>query len=222
MNRGDQAVYNGYEVCLWPLEYVGITGTPSSANHVVSGVSNSGLYDNGWYQSQIRHLYAPVTLELIATYNDGAHTQQWASVDPVWLPGFNDPQYITFICSHSDNLYYTQVGTIIQQGTHFYDTGTYGLGTGAHVHLGLCIGRRTNAFPTGYNAYVGGNIWYSPNPPNTIADYFYILPTDIIRNTGGYTFTTYEGKITHLFNKALLYYLLVKKKKKGVRAYVTT
>ena len=44
MNSGDKLKYLGYEVLLYPLEYLNITADPNSPNHVVSGVSNSGLW----------------------------------------------------------------------------------------------------------------------------------------------------------------------------------
>ena len=224
MNEGTRAEYDGHEVCLWPLEYVGITGTPSSSNHTVIGVTNSGLYDNGWYITPIRSLYAPVTMQLKFSYPSGSsngHTQVWQSLNKVWLPGYPNPEYVTIGFSHSDNLYYTNIGTIIPQGTHFYDTGTFGLGDGgAHVHMILYIGTRGTMFPTGINATYG-NIWYSDNPPDTIADFFYILPSDEIRNTAGYDFTVYNGSITHGSIKQLILYtqLFKRRAKNGKRIY---
>lgn len=224
MNRGDNAVYDGYEVCLWPLEYISITANPYNANHIVNGVSNSGLYDNGWYITNIRELYAPVTMELINSYPTGSingHTQVWRSVDKVWIPSLNEPTYITIGFSHSDTLPYTALGTVVKQGTHFYNTGTYGIGEGAHVHMILYIGRRTLMFPTGYCSYLQNNIWYSDNPPNEISDMFYILDTDVIVRDGGYNWTLYEGEITkdkHLL--AILYLNLNKRRKRhGTKIY---
>lgn len=225
MNRGDRAQYNGYEVCLWMLDYLGITANPSAINHVITGITNSGLYDNGWYITQVRELYAPVSMRLIASYPSGTangHTQLWTSLNPVWLPSYNTPQYISIGLSHSDNLIYTAIGTEITQGTHFYNTGTFGLSGGAHVHLILYVGARSTMFPTGYNSYIGGNIWYSDNPPNTIADMFYLSPTDIVRNDGGYTWTTYTGVISKgAILETILYMNLRKKRraKHGKRIY---
>ena len=219
-----QARYDGYEVLLYPLEYVGITANPYSANHTVPGVSNSGLYDNGWYQTEIRHLYAPCTMRLVASYPTGwssGHTQMWVSTDKVWLAN-GTLDYITIGLSHSDTLYYTQIGTIIQQGTHFYDTGTYGLGGGAHVHMILCLGQRSAMFPTGHNAG-WGDIWYSPNAPDTIADFFYIAPTDEVVNSGGYDFIVYDGEIVHHDStiQMIIYTQILKRraKKIGKRIY---
>lgn len=215
MNSGTQLSYQGYEVCLWPLDFLNITAGPDANNHIVSGVSNSGLYDNGWYINTICPLYAPCTMELVRSYPTGTangHTQMWRSVNPVWIPSSNTPMYITIALSHSDTLPYTAVGTIINQGTYFYNTGTYGYASGAHVHLILYIGSRSTMFPTGYNSYVGGNIWYSDNPPNTIADMFYLLGDETIIRTGGYTWSTWSGGSN--IKKYITFFTAIKKKRR--------
>lgn len=209
MKENDKAVKDGYEGLLYPLEYINITATPNASNHVVRGVSNSGLWDNGWYQQRIRKLFAPCTMRLVASYPTGninGHTQMWVSTNKVWIPSSSEPVFITMAFSHSDTLYYTQLGTIIEQGTHFLDTGTFGIGTGAHTHMILGIGARSGMFPTGYNSYVDGNIWYSPTPPNTIADYFFITGEEALVNTQGLTFTKFEGFIPPTPTKKYLFY----------------
>lgn len=189
MYEGEVLSYQGCEVALYPLNYVNITATPSAVNHVVTGVSNSGLWDNGWYgDSTIRPLFAPFTMTCQQSYptgNANGHTQKWVSTAPVWLPGYEEPQYATFSVSHSDTLYYS-VGDTIAQGTHFYNTGTFGIGSGAHVHFCLYVGQRASMFPTGSNPNGYGNIWYSPSPPGTIADFFYLDPSDLPQGSGGY------------------------------------
>lgn len=197
MNSGDTATYQGYEVALWPLEYVNITAGPWAANHIVEGVSNSGCWDNGWYLTHHRPLYAPFSMTCY--YSAGSagslgHGQLWVSNDKVWLPGYSEPQYASFMVLHSNTQYYG-VGDSISQGTHFFDTGDYGLGTGPHVHFILMVGRRTSVFPAGHNPSYG-NIWYSPNAPANIADYFYTTGTEPFVGSGGaggLTWKTWEG-----------------------------
>lgn len=187
MNEGQQLSYQGHQVALYPLGYVNITANPWSANHVVSGVSNSGCWDNGWYQTYYRPLYAPFSMT--CQYSAGSsgslgHGQLWTSNDTVWLPGYSEPQYASFMVLHSNTQYYGQ-GASIAQGTHFFDTGEYGLSSGPHVHMILMVGRRTTVFPAGYNPSSGYNIWYSPNPPGSIADYFYLTGEPGV-GSGGY------------------------------------
>lgn len=225
MNRGDRAEYDGHEVLLWPLEFINLTATPDSINHTVPQVTNSGLWDNGHTDNiDVWPLYAPCTMELLFSYSTGTingHTQVWRSVNPVRIPESDTPVYVTMGFGHADNLIYTIAGTVITQGTHFYDTGTYGLGSGAHVHMILYIGQRSNMFPTGYNSYVAGNIWYSDNAPQNIATFFYTLPSDIRINTLGLNFIDYNGAIHTGGVNALLYYLMLRKNKRRLKVYDT-
>lgn len=220
MNSGDRAVYQGYEVCLWPLSYINITGTPQSANHIVNGVANSGLWDNGYLPpNQVMPLYAPCTIQLVASYNSGessGHTQLWRSVDKVWIPSASEPVYISFAVGHSAQLYYTNIGDIVQQGMHFYDTGTYGYVTGSHVHMILSLDYRTSMYPVGVNPTYG-NIWYSDNPPATIADMFYILDSDYRYNDGGLVWTEWTGTITHGITSLLAYIAKKRRVRHGKR-----
>lgn len=212
MNRGDQAIYQGYEVCLWPLEYIGITAGPGASNHVVQGVSNSGLYDNGWAVNPVRNLYAPVSMELVATSSSG-NTQVWRSINEVWLPGYTTPQFITIGVAHCNNPPYTVIGSRVAQGDYFYSTGDYGA-SAYHVHFILEIGSRSSNFPVGYNAPYDTNIFYSPNPPETIADMFYILDTDEMRQSGGYNWITYEGTVTKKSVLESILYMNLNKKRR--------
>lgn len=216
MNQGDKAFHDGYEVLLYPLEYVNITASPYASNHVVRGIANSGLWDNGRYQQQVRKLYAPCTMRLVASYPTGslnAHTQMWVSTNPVWIPQSENPVYVSMAFSHSDTLYYTQIGTVIEQGTHFLDTGIYGLyGTGYHTHMILYIGERSTMFPTGYCEYLQGNIWYSNNSPTNIATFFYITGSETLVNTQGLTFEVFTptGKDKYLFYRRGDYVKIIK------------
>lgn len=209
------ATYQGYDVLLYPLDNVGITADPWSSNHVVNGVSNTGIWDNGWHNVQNDPLFAPCDMELVVNAGDSANTQLWRSVNPVWIPGSNQPEYVSFSVSHSNTLYYTVPGTVIQQGTHFYDTGTAGLGSGPHVHMILYKGYRTSMFPVGFNPNGYGNIWYSPDPPASIADFFYLLQDTTISNGWGLTWERWEGLPEFDAKIPIISLLLRRRKKKG-------
>lgn len=223
MNSGQQLSYDGYEVLLYPLEFVNITAGPDAANHIVTGVSNTGLWDNGWYINQYCPLYAPCSMHCIASYPTGSsngHGQLWISNDKVWIPQSSEPVYVSMAFLHSNILLY-DVGDYITQGTQFYQTGDFGLGSGPHVHMILQIGARSNMFPTGPNPYYG-NIWYSPAPPSTIATFFY-LTGEPARGSGGYgglNWTVWDGPTPPEppvpgDDEAALIYFLINSRKKG-------
>ena len=209
------ATYNGHEVLLYPLDNVGITADPYSSNHVVTGVSNTGIWDNGWHYQQDDPLYAPCTMELVANPHDSANTQMYVSTAPVYIPGSSSPVYVTMSFSHSNTLYYNTIGDVVPQGTHFYDTGTAGLGSGPHVHMILMVGYRTSIWPVGYNPNGYGNIYYSPNPPANIADFFYLLDTDTISNGWGLTWSRWSGTPTSDARLITALMVHLKRKRKG-------
>lgn len=228
MNEGQQVSYQGHEVALYPLNYVNITAGPWASNHTVVGVSNSGCWDNGWYQTYYRPLYAPFSMTCY--YSAGSagslgHGQLWVSDDEVWLPGYSEPQYASFMVLHSNTQYYG-VGDSISQGTHFFDTGDYGLGTGPHVHMILMVGRRTSVFPAGRNPTYG-NIWYSPNAPGSIADYFYLTGEPAVGSGGygGQNFKTWHEQPEPpgpSGNTALLAAMLERRKRKWKHIVMTS
>lgn len=212
------ATYQGYEVCLYPLDNIGITAGPDAANHIVTGVSNTGLWDNGWHNQQNDPLYAPFTMEYVA-YSSSGNTQMFRSVDPVWIPGSASPVYVTFSVSHSNTLYYTSIGDTVPQGAHFYDTGTYGIASGAHVHMCLMLGSRSTMWPVGNNPTYGG-IFYSPNPPGTIADFFYKTEDITISSGWGLNWIDWSGTPSgSSLQIVLLMNLMRKRKQKGVIVY---
>lgn len=229
MNEGQQISYQGHEVALYPLPYVNITAGPWASNHTVVGVSNSGCWDNGWYLTQHRPLYAPFSMTCYYSAGDtptgNGHGQLWVSNDTVWLPGYAEPQYASFMVLHSNTQYYGY-GDSISQGTHFFDTGDYGLGSGPHVHMILMVGRRTTVFPVGWNANYG-NIWYSPNAPGSIADYFYLTGEPGV-GSGGYggqnfqTWTQPPEPPTPTGNTALLSAMLERRKRKWKHIIMTS
>lgn len=207
------ATYQGYEVNLYPLDNVGITAGPDAVNHIVTGVSDTGLWDNGWHVQQNDPLYAPCTMEYTA-YSSSGNTQMFRSVNPVWIPGYSSPQYVTMSFSHSNTLYYTTIGDIVTQGAHFYDTGTYGIASGAHVHMCLMIGSRSSIWPVGQNPTYGG-IFYSPNPPADIAAFFYVPEDATISSGWGLDWTRWEGLPEFNAKIAIINLLLKRRKKKG-------
>ena len=218
MNRGQTMIKDGFEVCLYPLDYINITADPYASNHTIQGVSNSGLWDNGWYIERKRPLYAPFTMKLVYNGSDG-HTQLWSSVEPVWIPQFNYPVRVSFAVTHSEILYYTSIGTVIHQGTHFYDTGEYGYAFGDHVHFILSTIERENMFPTGLNTSSGMRIWYSPDAPTNIATFFYISGDETIVNDRGLNWILGDGHAEANKTAFITSYINNKRRKKHVKIF---
>ena len=85
-------------------------------------------------------MYAPCSMKLLyywTAYASG-NMQVWESINPVHLPN-GAVDYLTLMVAHANYPPITTTGSTVNQGDHFYNTGTYGQVTGDHCHT--CIGQ---------------------------------------------------------------------------------
>lgn len=177
---------DGYEVALFPLTYLYLSQDEGGS------YSHSGTYNMdflGWnengrvYQAPI---YAPCTMKLVAYWTDNAsgHLSVFESVNKVHLANGN-LDYLTICFAHANNLIYSQIGQIVNQGQICYRTGTYGNVTGDHVHT--CCGQ---GHYQGFTTRVGGHM----DLTNRIHYYDGVYVNDTIISVGGsHTWKTYQG-----------------------------
>lgn len=177
---------DGYEVMLFPLEYLYITqGENESFSH--AGIlaidfvewSNNGQVPNA-------PLYAPCSCRCVAiidAYNNGRVFQ---SLNKVHTP--DGLKYVTFMCFH-DNNPIARIGDVFTQGDVFAHTGTAGGVTGDHTH-----------FNTAYGTYAG---WENVPPDNhgELKNSSHIYETCYVNNTSiivgyNYNWINYSGGIT--------------------------
>lgn len=177
---------DGYEVMLFPLEYLYITqGENESFSH--AGIlaidfvewSNNGQVPNA-------PMYAPCSCRCVAiidAYNNGRVFQ---SLNKVHTP--NGLKYVTFMCFH-DNNPIARIGDVFTQGDVFAHTGTAGGVTGDHTH-----------FNTAYGTYAG---WENVPPDNhgELINSSHIYETCYVNNTSiivgyNYNWISYSGGIT--------------------------
>ena len=160
---------DGYEVLLFPLEYLYMSQD--------EGGSYSHLYTYsldllGWgangriYQCPY---YAPCTLKCVSVSSGSV---VWESVDKVhFADGSLD--YVTIHFAHDDNTSVHYVNQIINQGDLIGHTGTTGHVTGDHVH---------------------GTGHYQLRNATHVYNTMYVNDT-IIRNGYGHPWKTYDGSI---------------------------
>lgn len=127
---------DGYEVCLFPLEYMDISqGEGGSYSHAGTlnidfvGVGPNGRIYNCPY-------YAPVSCTCVA----GGGADNWrvfTSTNQVHLAN-GTLSYITWVQMHDNNP--PSVGSSYNQGDLIGHTGTAGNVTGDHVHLNFALG----------------------------------------------------------------------------------
>lgn len=143
MRAGETLVASdGYEVALFPMPYLRMSQDEGG------DYSHQGTYNIdflGWDASGRVYnapMYAPCKMKLIrywSAYANG-NMQVWQSVNKVHLAN-GTLNYLTLMVAHDNNPPYTTLNTIVNQGTLFYHTGTYGNVTGDHVHT--CCGKGT-------------------------------------------------------------------------------
>lgn len=180
---------DGYEVCLFPLEYLEISqGEYGSTSH--QGTLNIDF--RGWGPNGRVYgcnYYAPCTCKLVnSTIDTASNMRVWESVDKVHLPD-GTLDYICWQVGHDNNPPYSTVGTVIQQGDLMGHTGTAGFVTGDHLHYNVARGH-----------FVGGQRVPPANQYQLINsmhiyDANYVNDTVIV-NGLNYNWRTYDGGIT--------------------------
>lgn len=193
MRAGQRLVASdGYEVALFPLEYMYITQgelMPSNYSHY-----NTYNMDFEGYGALGRvyacPLYAPCTCKVVALWDyNNSHTVTFESVNKVhFADGSLD--YLTFEFTHAVNPPYHTIGDVINQGDLIYYTGTFGNGQsgyyGDHVHICTGIGHYD-----GYTQRTGGH--YDLTNRYHLYDSLYVNDTDIVYDSHSYSWKTYSG-----------------------------
>lgn len=185
---------DGYEVALFPLEYMYITQgemmpDTSWSHYNVYNMDFQGYGPNG--RIYTAPLYAPFTMEVVALWDyNGSHTVTWESVDKVHFADGVTFDYMTIEFTHCVNPPYHTIGDRVNQGDLCYYTGTFGNGQagyyGDHVHI--CAGK---GHYSGYTQRTGGhydltNRWH-------LYDSLYINDTVIAYDGHNYPWQTYTG-----------------------------
>lgn len=176
---------DGYEVMLFPLEYINISqGEGGSYSH--AGTLQIDFL--GWgsfgrvYQCPY---YAPCTCTCVATTDATTNNRVYQSVNRVHLAD-GTLGYVTFEMAH-DNSPIHNVGDTIVQGQMLGHTGT-ATNVGDHMHYQCARGTYT-----GWEQLPNGN-WQLRNEMH-IYDACYVNDTTIVDGYG-YNWRTYQGGVT--------------------------
>lgn len=179
MYAGQRASYNGYQYCLFPLDYMNCTqvSSPSSFSHCCGHPCDwTGPYDDYPY-------YAPCDCTRIATLPSNGQSI-YTSDNPVWTP--TGLRYVTFLFAHDENI---PAQTHFNQGDLIGHTGTAGQVTGDHVHLDQSLIH--NDVITNYGVTCAfGNVCYALGQSTYPDLVFFLGGTETIVNLQGMTFDT--------------------------------
>lgn len=184
MRQGERASYGGYEVCLFPMDYLYITQTsgPSSLSHCCGNPCDYvGTY---W----VYPIYAPFSCHL--TYSDNVgNTRAYTSNAPVWTP--SGLTYVTVSFTHDANPPVVQGFT---QGDLIAHTGMAGQATGDHVHIDQSL--QGNARLVSYGVVCAyGNLCYALQGSTAPNNVFYLSGSETIAQTYGYNFKKWDGSV---------------------------
>ena len=161
---------DGYEVMLFPLEYMNISqGEGGSLSHD-KAMDFLGWDANGRvYQCPY---YAPCSARCVANFGTGNST--WQSLDLVHLPD-GSLTIVTFCFDH--DLSPHVVGDVVTQGDIIGHTGTAG-GVGDHCHFNTALGTYA-----GYEI-VTGTQWYQLKHSSHIYNTCYVNDTVLVDDYG--------------------------------------
>ena len=176
---------DGYEVMLFPLEYMYITqGEGGSTSH--DGTLNidfQGYGANGRVYDC--PMYAPCSLKCVAVVSPSNNGRIYESLNRVHTP--NGLQYVCFILMHDENP--PSVGDIFRQGELFAHTGTAGQVTGDHTHMNTANGK--------YVGYHSVNTHIQLDNTTHIYDICYVNNTVLVADYN-YNWKTWDEDISGL------------------------
>lgn len=187
MLQGETAVYQGYEVALFPMPYINCTQGNGSGtySHCCGTMSDwAGPSANMAY-------YAPVSCHRVAGPTGSDNICTYTSDDRVWTP--SGLKWLSFIFMHDDN---PPSQTNFNQGEMIGHTGTAGFVTGDHVHLDQAFNQYATLRTDGTVCPGSGTTcYYVINGVQPDAAYF-TTGSETIVSEGQFSFTEWDGSIT--------------------------
>lgn len=182
MQHGEGATYQGYQVCLFPLDYILITqrSGPNTYSHCCGEPCDyKGPYNR-------YPIYAPCDCHL--TYSDNVgNTRGYTSNTQVWTP--SGLTYVTFSFTHDNT---PPSKTSFTQGELIGYTGTAGFVTGDHTHIDQSL--QANARLVSYGVTCqGGNLCYALQGSTLPTNVFYTTGSETIVDTKGLIFQQWKG-----------------------------
>lgn len=187
MLAGQIAVYQGNEVCLFPLPYVNCTqGNGSSTFSHCCGT----MSDWAGPTAQMAY-YAPFSCTRYSGPSGSDNYTFYVSDNKVWTP--SGLQWVGFVVMHDDN---PPAATHYNQGDLIGHTGTAGFVTGDHVHLDQAFTQTPSLADSGMTcAGSGTRCWYVPGGVQPDRCY-YLTGDETIVSQGQFNIPVYDGSVT--------------------------
>lgn len=185
MLQGQTSVYDGHEVCLFPLDYMYCTQVsgPGSYSHCCGHASD-------WVGTHSNYpVWAPYsgTVTSIGSAS-GGYAVNFVSDNEVWTP--SGLSYVTTRLLHCNN--YPPASGHVNQGDLLYYSGQSGMATGDHVHIDCSLIADDNIVSYGYYCS-GGNLCYALSASEEPYLVFYLTGDEDVVNTQGMDFVDWTG-----------------------------
>lgn len=183
MIAGERISYNGYEVCLFPLDYLYCTQGNGAGTY-----SHCCNYATDWIGTYEEYpYYAPFSCHLVGTYPDG-NGRAYTSNDKVWTP--SGLTYVTILFYHDNN---PPTQTSFNQGDLIGHTGRFGFALGDHVHLEQSNAQNSSLEASGMICDSG--VCYKLSDGMQPYEIYYLSGNETIVQTLSMTFITWDKPI---------------------------
>lgn len=187
MLANETAVYNSYEVCLFPLPYLNCSqppyGTYSHCCDYASDWTGPNASNNPYYAP-----FSGYVMDIGGDSQYGNYIVFYKNSNPVWTPD-GLKQDVICVFMHDENL--PQIGDTFNQGDLLGHTGSAGPVTGDHVHLDQCFQSSWN-IESGVSCSGGGSC-YALTGSVSPAKAYYLTGNETVNYAGGIQFDTYSG-----------------------------
>ena len=212
MRPGETLTYNGYEVCLFPFDWVECTqiSGPGQYSHCC-GTASDWVGRTGSQDP----IYAPFSCSLIYSGTPAnGNTRAYVSDSQVWTPMGLSRIVVAF--THNNN---PPSNLHFNQGDLIAHTGTAGNVTGDHCHLDQCTGTTYTLINSGIVCSGGSTCWYLQDgwDPTFV---YYLSGGETIVDTLGQQFQTWTTAPGTFAKKLLL--LSLNKRKKVLKNAIRT
>ena len=185
MTPGQRLIYNGYEVCLFPFDWVECTqiSGPGQYSHCC-GTASDWVGQTGSHDA----FYAPFTCSLVYTGSPAqGNTRAYLSDAPVWTPSGLTRVLVAF--THDNT---PPTATHFTQGDLIGHTGTAGNVTGDHCHLDQSFNTTYILINSGQTCGSGSVCWYLDGgfDPTFV---YYLSGAETVVDTLGQQFQTWTA-----------------------------
>ena len=181
------------EYAIYPFQTMGISQAHNEGNHVPHWKNSKNYSDKPWDEAckdSGRDYFIPqndfIIEEVLGINNNITNSVRLKSVNKLYMPYKNEPDYLCLTLTHmnEDNLKQVHKNQILKKGSKILLEGTDGYATGNHFHITANTGKYYGLLKNSNGS------WCYTYEKSLLPNEAFYVDTDftIIRNSKGYTF----------------------------------